>query len=98
MKLKQLIIALFTIVFLVCLLAGCGNDKQHSSDEKNKIRITDSLGRQVVLDKPVSRAVVAMPIIQNLSMLLVLLMMLWVWILIFIRIRKGLKINLRKIW
>lgn len=59
MKLKQLIFALFTIAFCVCLLAGCGNDKQHSSDKKNKIRITDSLGRQVVLDKPVSRAVVA---------------------------------------
>lgn len=59
MKLKQLIPALFTIVFCICLLAGCGNDKQYDSDAKNKIRITDSLGRQVVLDKPVTRAVVA---------------------------------------
>lgn len=59
MKLKQLITTLLSIVFCTCLLAGCGNDKQHSSDEKNKISITDSLGRKVVLDKPVSRAVVA---------------------------------------
>lgn len=59
MRLKKLITALLAIVFCACLLAGCGNDKQHSSDEKNKISITDSLGRQVVLDKPVSRAVVA---------------------------------------
>lgn len=59
MKLKQLITALLSIVFCTCLLAGCGNDKQNISDEKDKIRITDSLGRKVVLDKPVSRAVVA---------------------------------------
>ena len=59
MKLKRLTTALLAIVFCACLLAGCENDKQHSSDEKNKISITDSLGRKVVLDKPVSRAVVA---------------------------------------
>lgn len=58
MKKKQFVAVLLTFIFCLLMLSGCMNEKS-SDDTKNSIKIVDSLGREVTLDKPVTRAVVA---------------------------------------